>query len=59
MTNMKRITIAFPEEVDNAILALRANKEFARCSYSEIVRRLINTALDHEKSETNQRDRPA
>lgn len=33
MTNMKRITIAFPEEVDNAILALRANKEFARCSY--------------------------
>lgn len=59
MTSMKRITIAFPEEVDNAILALRGNKEFARCSYSEIVRRLVNVALDHEKSEQNPPDRPA
>lgn len=33
MTDMKRITISFPDEIDEAILGLRKSDEFARCSY--------------------------
>lgn len=49
MTIMHRVTVAFPDDVDSAILALRSKKEFQRCSYSEIVRRLVNLALDCEE----------
>lgn len=45
MTDMKRITIAFPDDLDAAIIALRKTKRFERCSYSEIVRCLIQKGL--------------
>lgn len=46
MTDMKRITISFPDEIDEAILGLRKSDEFARCSYSEIVRKAVRRGLE-------------
>ena len=49
MTDMKRVTVSFtvsfPDDLDAAIIALRKTKQFERCSYSEIVRRLIERGL--------------
>lgn len=46
MTDMRRITIALPESIDNKILALRKDDRFLKCSYSEIVRRVMEHGLD-------------
>lgn len=45
MTDMKRVTVAVPEEIDRRILALRKNDDYVRCSYGEIVRRLVTAGL--------------
>ena len=50
MTDMKRITVSFPDDIDEAIFELRKTDEFAKCSYSEIVRRLVLMALDKEEN---------
>ena len=46
MTNMKRVTIALPEAIDEKILELKKDNRFIRCSYSEIVRRAMEHGLD-------------
>lgn len=46
MTEMKRITISFPDEIDEAIWGLRKTDEFAGCSYSEIVRKAVRRGLE-------------
>lgn len=46
MTDMKRVTISVPDEIDDAVLGLRKTDLFCRCSYSEIVRRLITRGLE-------------
>lgn len=48
MTDMKRITVSFPDDVDKGIYELRKKDEFVRCSYSEIVRRLVIIGLKAE-----------
>lgn len=45
MTDMKRVTVAFPDEIDAAILDLKSTDQFRKCSYSEIVRRLVKHGL--------------
>lgn len=45
MTDMKRITVSFPDEIDGAILRLRETDQFANCSYSEIIRQLVDRGL--------------
>lgn len=45
MTDMRRITIALPDEIDRRILELRKDDRFVRCSYAEIVRQLLEHAL--------------
>ncbi len=50
MTDMKRLTVSFPDEINDAIYALRKTDEFSRCSYSEIIRRLVQRALDQQQS---------
>lgn len=45
MTEMRRITIAVPDEIDKRILDLRKDDRFIRCSYAEIVRQLIEAGL--------------
>lgn len=42
MTEMRRMTISLPDELDKKILELRKDERFVRCSYSEIVRQLLD-----------------
>lgn len=53
MTEMRRVTIAFPDSMDERILELRKKDRFIRCSYSEIVRQILERgfeALDAERT---------
>lgn len=52
MTEMKRVTVSLPEEMDKKILELRKDDKFVRSSYSEIVRQLLLIGLQTEKEET-------
>lgn len=52
MTEMKRVTVSLPEEMDKKILELRKDDKFVRSSYSEIVRQLLLIGLQMEKDET-------
>ena len=49
MTNMRRITIAVPDRLDQRILELRKDDRFVRCSYAEIVRQLLERGLGDSK----------
>lgn len=46
MTDMRRVTISIPEEIDRKILDLRKDDRFIRCSYAEIVRQIMEKGLD-------------
>ena len=46
MTDMKRTTISFPDELVERIFALRKDDRFTRCSYSELVRKLTERGLE-------------
>lgn len=50
MTEMKRITVAFPEDIDKAIYELRKDDRFVKCSYSEIVRRMVEMGIASDRS---------
>lgn len=45
MTDMKRTTVSFPDELTNRIFSLRKDDRFVRCSYSELIRRLTEMGL--------------
>lgn len=45
MTNMKRTTISFPDELTERIFSLRKDDRFTRCSYSELIRQLTEMGL--------------
>lgn len=45
LTNMKRTTISFPDELTERIFALRKDERFVRCSYSELIRQLAERGL--------------
>ena len=49
MTSMKRVTVSFPDDMDKEILELRKKDAFVRCSYSEIIRKLVFLGLRVEK----------
>lgn len=42
MTEMRRMTISLPDELDKKILELKKDDRFVRCSYSEVVRQLLD-----------------
>ena len=46
MTDMKRVTVSVPDEIDKKILALRKEDKFVRCSYGEIVRQVLLAGLE-------------
>lgn len=46
MTNMKRVTVSLPDEMDKRILKLRSDERFVRCSYSELVRQILEHGID-------------
>ena len=52
MTEMRRVTISIPEDMDKRILNLRKREEFARCSYSEIIRRMVELGMGGESNVT-------
>lgn len=51
MTEMRRVTISLPEETDKKILELRKDDRFVRCSYSELVRQIVEQGLDMLRAE--------
>lgn len=51
MTDMRRITIALPDEIDKKILELRKDDRFIRCSYAEIVRKVLEQGLIAETAD--------
>ena len=44
-----RLSIALTPKQEEAIVELRKNDEFARCSFGEIVRQLIDAGLEAQK----------
>lgn len=46
VTDMKRVTVSIPEEIDKKILELRKEDRFIRCSYGEIVRQVLLAGLE-------------
>ena len=46
MTDMRRMTISFTDELDEAILRLRETEEFKHATYSKIVRYLVSKGLE-------------
>jgi hypothetical protein len=46
MTDMRRVTISIPKDVDRKIVNLRQSDSFVRSSYSELVRMLIDLGLE-------------
>lgn len=46
MTDMKRTTISFPDELVDRIFSLRKDDRFTKCSYSELVRQLTERGLE-------------
>lgn len=45
MTDMRRVTICVTDVQDNAILNMRKEDRFVRCSYAEIVRQMLDLGL--------------
>ena len=48
MTEMRRVTISLPDDIDHKVLELRKNDDYVRLSYAEIVRRLLTLGLKAE-----------
>ena len=56
MTDMWRISVAIPKEVENAILELRNREKFRKYSYSELVRYLLKQGIQSTKDSKPQRE---
>ena len=48
MTDMRRITISVPREMEATLYGLRKQDEYNRCSMSEMIRRLVEIGLKAE-----------
>lgn len=51
LTEMKRVTISVPDWLDKAVLELRKDDRFVRCSYAEIVRYILQVGLEAQREE--------
>ena len=45
----QRVSLVIPDELNDALIELRKTDEFCRCSYSEIIRRLMEMGLEAQK----------
>ena len=45
MTDMRRVTISLPDEIDKRILEIKKDDRFIRLSYAEIVSKLLESGL--------------
>lgn len=46
MTDMRRMTISLPDELDKRILEQKKDDRFVRCSYSEVVRQMLELGFE-------------
>lgn len=46
MTEMRRVTISLPDELDRKILEQKKRDEYVRDSYSEVCRKLLEKGLE-------------
>lgn len=53
MTDMKRTTVSFPDEIVSELERLKRTDEFQNCTYSEIIRRLVIRGLNIEAEAKN------
>lgn len=51
MTDMRRVTISLPDEIDRRILELKKDDRYIRLSYAEVVRKLLERGLESDKSD--------
>ena len=56
MTEMKRMSISLPKDIEQAIIDLRKKVEYCKCSYAEIIRTLIVAGLNSSESEKTRRE---
>ena len=49
LTDMKRVTISVPDWLDKAVLEMRKDDRFVRCSYAEIVRHILQLGLEAQR----------
>lgn len=58
MTGMRRITVSIPEGMDKEIMEIRKNDRFIRCTYSELVRQILECGMKTlgEASDINERN---
>ena len=47
----KRMSLSLPRELEAAVIDLRKTDEYCRCSYAEIIRRLMQLGLERIKAE--------
>ena len=53
VTNMKRVSVPVPDDIDQRILELReSSEEYAKYSYAKLVRLLLRRGLGMEAMET-------
>ena len=48
MTDMKRITVSLTDEIIAAIAEIKETERFKSCTYSEIIRILVQRGLEKE-----------
>lgn len=53
MTDMKRITISLPDDIEAAINELKQSEEFRDASYSSIIRQLVERGLKAKEEATS------
>ena len=46
MTDMRRVTVSLPDEIDRRILELKKDDKYIRLSYAEVVRQLLERGLE-------------
>lgn len=45
MSGLKRMSISISEEMENKIVEMRKTDKFCRCSYTEIIRQLLEAGV--------------
>ena len=49
MTDMKRTSVSFPDDMVQALSDLRQTEEFKGCSFSEIIRRMVRRGIEKDE----------
>lgn len=55
MTDMKRITISFPDEIGEQLEALKRTERFAGRPYSEMIRYLVRLGIQSNSRKAHSR----